>query len=91
MPVSINQVSRVDVALELGNLTETVTVQSESSLLQTDKAEMHTEIKSAAIVGLPLGQLPELPGADQPGARGHAGHVPEQRGRHAGPFAARRS
>ena len=44
VPVSINQVSRVDFALELGNLTETVTVQSESSLLQTDKAGMHNEI-----------------------------------------------
>jgi hypothetical protein len=55
VPVSINQVSRVDFALELGALTETVTVQSESSLLQTDKAGMHNEIKSAAIVGSPLG------------------------------------
>jgi hypothetical protein len=55
VPVSINQVSRVDMVLELGNLTETVTVESRSSLLQTDKAGMHNEIKSAAIVGSPLG------------------------------------
>src|SRR5687767_10139460 len=55
VPVSINQVSRVDMVRELGNLTETVTVESRSSLLQTDKGGMHNEIKSAAIVGSPLG------------------------------------
>jgi hypothetical protein len=55
VPVSINQVSRVDLVLELGALTETVTVESQSSLLQTDKAGVHNEIKSAAIVNSPLG------------------------------------
>src|SRR5215203_6142218 len=55
VPVSINQVSRVDVILELGNLTEIITVESESGLLQTDKGGMHNEIKAAAIVGSPLG------------------------------------
>jgi len=56
VPVSPNTVSRVDARLELGNLTETITVQSETSLLQTDKADTHTEIKSAAITQLPLQQ-----------------------------------
>ena len=49
VPVSVNEVARIDVALEVGALTETVTVASESQLLQTDKADTHTEIKSAAI------------------------------------------
>ena len=40
VPVTIGQISRVDVALELGALTETITVASESQLLQTDKAEV---------------------------------------------------
>src|SRR5688500_9618964 len=55
VPVSINEVSRVDMVLELGNLTETVTAGSRSSLLQTDKAGMHDERKPAAIVVSPLG------------------------------------
>ncbi|MEO7730504.1 MAG: carboxypeptidase-like regulatory domain-containing protein, partial [Kofleriaceae bacterium] len=45
VPVSIGQISRVDVALELGNLSETVTVASETQLLQTDKASVSTELK----------------------------------------------
>jgi Carboxypeptidase regulatory-like domain/TonB dependent receptor len=57
VPVTVNTVSRVDAALDLGQLTETVTVQSESQLLQTDKADTHTEFQSAAITKLPLTQL----------------------------------
>ena len=56
VPVTVNEVSRVDVSLELGTLTDTVTVQSEAQLLQTDKADTHTEIRSAAITTLPLSQ-----------------------------------
>ena len=36
VPVTVTTVSRVDARLELGNLSETVTVQSETALLQTD-------------------------------------------------------
>ena len=56
VPVTVNTVSRVDAALEIGQLSETVTVQSESQLLQTDKADTHTEIRSDAITELPLQQ-----------------------------------
>ena len=84
VPVNVNEVSRVDVALEVGALTETVTVQSAQELLQTDKADTHTEIKSAAITQLPLQQnrnyqslINLVPGAT-PGV--HA----EQRSGHAG-------
>ncbi len=57
VPVSIGQISRVDVALELGALTETITVASESQLLQTDKAEVSTKLKSADITNMPLNQF----------------------------------
>jgi hypothetical protein len=57
VPVSVNQISRVDVMLEVGALAETVTVQSESELLQTDKADVHTELKSVEITALPLNQF----------------------------------
>ena len=43
--------------LELGQLTETVTVESASSLLQTDKADVSTELKSKEIAALPLNQF----------------------------------
>jgi len=56
VPVSVNEVSRVDAALDIGALTDTVTVASESQLLQTDKADTHTEIRSDAITQLPLPQ-----------------------------------
>jgi hypothetical protein len=57
VPVTIGQVSRVDVVLEVGALTETVTVESKSELLQTDTADVHTELKSAEITNLPLNQF----------------------------------
>jgi hypothetical protein len=57
VPVSVNQISRVDVKLEVGALTETVTVQSAAELLQTDKADVHTELKSTEITALPLNQF----------------------------------
>jgi hypothetical protein len=57
VPVSIGQISRVDVTLEVGTLTETVTVASESSLLQTDKADVSTELKSDAITAMPLNRF----------------------------------
>lgn len=56
VPVTLGQVSRVDVSLELGALTETVTVASETALLQTNTAEVNTQIKSEAITNLPLAQ-----------------------------------
>ena len=57
VPVSVNQISRVDVKLDVGALAETVTVQSAAELLQTDKADVHTELKSAEITSLPLNQF----------------------------------
>jgi hypothetical protein len=56
VPVTIGQISRVDVTLQIGALTETVTVASAAELLQTDKADVSTEIKSDQPV-------PQLPGA----------------------------
>jgi hypothetical protein len=56
VPVSVNTVSRVEVTLTVGALTETVTVASETQLLQTDKADVSTELKSEAITNLPLAQ-----------------------------------
>lgn len=57
VPVSVGQISRVDVELEVGALTETITVESASQLLQTDKADVHTELKAEEITALPTNQF----------------------------------
>ncbi len=44
-------------ALEVGTVAETVTVASEAQLLQTDKADVSTELKSAEITAMPLNRF----------------------------------
>ena len=56
VPVSAGNISRVDVKMEVGALSETVTVASERQLLQTDKSDLHTELRSQEITNLPLNQ-----------------------------------
>jgi hypothetical protein len=56
VPVTAGQISRVEAKLEIGALTETVTVESAAQLLQTDKSDLHTELRSKEIVNLPLNQ-----------------------------------
>src|SRR5688572_28962449 len=53
VPVTVNQVTRVDTELEVGNLAETITVTSEVALLQTDSGSVSSELKSAEITNLP--------------------------------------
>jgi hypothetical protein len=57
VPVTIGQIARVDMALQVGTLSETVTVQSAAELLQTDKADVSTELKSDAITQMPLNRF----------------------------------
>ena len=57
VPVTIGAISRVDMSLELGTLTETVTVASAAQLLQTDKADVSTELRSAEITAIPLNRF----------------------------------
>jgi hypothetical protein len=57
VPVTIGQVARVDMTLEVGALTESVTVASEAQLLQTDKADVHTELKSTELTSMPLNRF----------------------------------
>ena len=57
VPVTIGQIARVDMALQVGTLSEVVTVQSAAELLQTDKADVSTELKSDAITSMPLNRF----------------------------------
>src|SRR5205085_2162629 len=54
IPVSLNSVARVDMALQVGQLSESVTVSAESPVLQTDRAEVRSELKARELVNLPV-------------------------------------
>ena len=56
VPVSVNEVARVDVQLAVGGVDRDGHRRLETQLLQTDKADTHTELRSAAIAQLPLQQ-----------------------------------
>ena len=87
VPVTVGQISRVDLTLTLGALTETVTVQSAAELLQTDKADVHTELRSTEITNLPLNQFRNYPGVGSPRAWLDASNASECRNRYAGTVA----
>ena len=55
--VSAGNPVRVELKLEVGTLAETVNVVSETTLLQTEKADLSTELGSKEIVNLPLNQF----------------------------------
>jgi hypothetical protein len=57
VPVTIGAISRVDITMEVGTVSETVTVASEAQLLQTDKADVSTELKSSEITAMPLNRF----------------------------------
>ena len=51
--VRLNTVVRVDATLQLGQLTEAVSVTAEGAQLQTDRSDVHSEIGNQAFVDLP--------------------------------------
>ena len=56
--VSQNKVTRVDASLEIGQITETVTVEASAATLQTDRAEVRQEVTETTLrnVPVPLGR-----------------------------------
>jgi Carboxypeptidase regulatory-like domain len=54
VPVVIGQVNSQDLQLVIGATTQTVTVAGSALTLQTQKADVHTEISSYAVQNLPL-------------------------------------
>ncbi|MBI1786326.1 MAG: TonB-dependent receptor [Acidobacteria bacterium] len=52
--VTINSVSRADLSMQLGSVTETVNVEATTLTLQTDRSEVRAEISSAQFVNLPV-------------------------------------
>ena len=54
VPVSTGNISRVDAKLEVGQLSESITVQSEATLLKTDKADTGSSFSKTEVTDLPL-------------------------------------
>src|SRR5947208_100441 len=46
VPVTINSVTRVDVTLKIGSVSQAVEVTAETALLQTDRSEVRAELSS---------------------------------------------
>ncbi len=54
IPVTVNNVTRVDAAVKLGGLTEQVSVEASTAVLQTSKSDVSTNIDTKAIENVPL-------------------------------------
>ncbi|MGH9161859.1 MAG: carboxypeptidase regulatory-like domain-containing protein, partial [Vicinamibacteraceae bacterium] len=52
--VTPNNVTRVSSVLEVGDLTDTVTVEAGVAVLQTDRADVRTELRSEQLENLPV-------------------------------------
>jgi hypothetical protein len=73
IPVTPGGIVRVNAKLEVGALTESVTVTTEAALLKTDKADVSVDLRPEDVVNLPLNQyrnyqalLNLVPGATPP-------------------------
>ncbi len=52
--ITVNTVSRLDFKMEVGAVSDQITVAAEVTQLQTDKADTHTEIRADLVKNLPL-------------------------------------
>jgi hypothetical protein len=52
--ISTNAVARLDVALQVGAVTESVSVSTQASLLQTDRADVRAEVDTVTLQNVPV-------------------------------------
>lgn len=52
--VSLNTVTRIDMPLQIGQLAESVTVEASTPILQTDRAEVRSELNARELQNLPV-------------------------------------
>src|ERR1051326_2203049 len=71
-----NTIRRVDVTLKVGQVTESVTVEATATALQTDRAEIRSEVTRNPLINLPvpIGRnyqllMPTLPGVSDAAER----------------------
>ena len=85
IPLTAGNIIRVNATLEIGALTESVTVTSEAALLKTDKADVSVELQPKAITDLPLNQYRNyqalmnlVPGATPGAFQNSTGSTPQR-------------
>jgi outer membrane receptor protein involved in Fe transport len=73
IPITAGGIVRINGRLEVGALSESVTVTTEAAVLKTDKADVSVDLKPADVVNLPLNQYRNyqylmnlVPGASPP-------------------------
>ncbi|WP_162180000.1 TonB-dependent receptor [Bryobacter aggregatus] len=72
--VRLNTVVRVDAVLEVGAVSDSVEISAQTAILQTDKADVHSDISSTSLQNIPQptrtyqGMLALLPGIAPPSA-----------------------
>ena len=77
--VNQNVVVRIDAQLQVGAVAESVQVTAEAAALQTDRADVHSEVSTTALQQLPqpnrtyLGLLTLVPGMTPPGGQLNGG------------------
>ncbi len=52
--VTLNNLTRSDISLEVGEVSETVSITADAALLQTDRSEVKSELTSRALLNLPI-------------------------------------
>src|ERR1044072_3029080 len=52
--VGANEVMRVDIKLEIGEATQSVTVAADAALLQTDNSDVHKDLSKKELTDLPI-------------------------------------
>jgi Carboxypeptidase regulatory-like domain len=52
--VAANETTRSDIALTVGQVSESITVAAQASTLQTDRADVHTDLNTHLLNGLPM-------------------------------------
>ena len=79
VPVTLNSTSRLNAALQLGQVQATVEVTAQAApLLQTDRADVRLEMTTKQLESLPVAQGRQLPGAVPHDARFHLEQAREQ-------------
>ncbi len=56
IPIAAGSIVRINGKLEVGALSETVTVTTDAAVLKTDKADVSVDLKPADVINLPLNQ-----------------------------------
>lgn len=54
IPVTVNNITRIDAQLKVGSVAEVVTVGAEVAQLQTDRSDLHTDISSREMTQIPI-------------------------------------